>query len=169
MYNEDAELPVNRLLLSQIEDLAKNSCADHAKVFEYFCQADNVAVCPDCVVFGKHREHKVIQMKELQSLNANLVTQLRAEVESITIGLGRDVKSKEQLSELLTQKTKDSFEDLRKQCRSKLKVSLAGADEKHETVRVANSGQPRAAGARLRETVLRKTGRRVLRFSDHRQ
>jgi late competence protein required for DNA uptake (superfamily II DNA/RNA helicase) len=39
-------------------------CKEHQRNYEGFCKICNVVICPSCVMFGSHRKHDVLTLKQ---------------------------------------------------------------------------------------------------------
>ncbi|KAL4617689.1 hypothetical protein GN956_G20370 [Arapaima gigas] len=47
----------NHLLVESLDDLGKRRRPEHEEMFRYYCQDEDVYVCGDCVLEGKHGGH----------------------------------------------------------------------------------------------------------------
>ena len=39
-------------------------CREHNRVFEGLCKSCECVICPSCVMFGKHKKHDVLSLKQ---------------------------------------------------------------------------------------------------------
>ena len=51
----------------QKDDLDLGYCSDHARSNEAFCQICRVLICPNCLMFGSHQGHTVLDPKDASS------------------------------------------------------------------------------------------------------
>ena len=61
-------------------------CAEHHAPLKYFCTACNVAVCGDCVAFGRHSDHRpIVTMKEVTAKLKEKVVTKADHLESVVL------------------------------------------------------------------------------------
>ena len=114
------DFPVNTVLLSKLEKEDKNDprpCEVHGKPLEYFCMTDSNDVCANCALFGEHKNHSLLQTKELQLVNQNLITQMRSTLTGFKFYSEYD--SYDRVDELLAEKLKEVFRQIKREAMEK--------------------------------------------------
>ena len=43
-------------------------CKEHQRNYEGFCKVCNVIIYPSCLIFGSHKKHDVLTLKQVQCL-----------------------------------------------------------------------------------------------------
>ncbi|KAI1888654.1 hypothetical protein AGOR_G00187370 [Albula goreensis] len=66
------------LLVEPLDDLSKRRCHEHGEMFRYYCTNENVYVCADCILEGKHTGH---QVKSLRKMEKDLKTILQGHLQ----------------------------------------------------------------------------------------
>lgn len=112
---------MNQVLLAELQIIKKNGCIAHRKHSHYFCKTDLKEVCSDCVLFGEHKGHDVVQQKELSVINTQLVSQLK--IDLLSFKLGEGLEQHQSFHGHLSQRIKNDFTDLRKTFEQQMEVN----------------------------------------------
>ncbi|XP_036374810.1 E3 ubiquitin-protein ligase TRIM11-like [Megalops cyprinoides] len=56
----------SHLLVRPLADLSRRRCPEHDELFRHYCTDEGVYVCADCVLEGKHAEHRVRRLRSLE-------------------------------------------------------------------------------------------------------
>lgn len=64
LHHQHRERLRGHTLIELTEDLFSYKCQEHGEEQKLFCQDDQAAVCYLCVVFGTHKNHRIIQLHE---------------------------------------------------------------------------------------------------------
>ncbi len=45
-------------------EISVGKCKEHERTYEGYCKICNVVICPSCVMFGSHKKHDIITLKQ---------------------------------------------------------------------------------------------------------
>ena len=48
-----------------MSEISVGKCPSHDRAFEGFCKLCTVIVCPSCVMFGAHKKHDILTLKQV--------------------------------------------------------------------------------------------------------
>lgn len=58
-------------------------CTDHYKKKELICLTDNCLICPECALFGQHRNHEFKKKKEFVNFYKNRIPELLEDLRNL--------------------------------------------------------------------------------------
>ncbi|XP_072900896.1 E3 ubiquitin/ISG15 ligase TRIM25-like [Hemitrygon akajei] len=67
-------------LINPTADLTRRQCPSHGKVFEFYCEQDEVCVCMSCTIVGDHKSHSLLSLEQAKD---KLKEKLKKNVEKI--------------------------------------------------------------------------------------
>lgn len=73
---DSTTFPTNSAVIDLIERKA-STCRSHGKLHEFFCSTDLCEICSECAIFGEHKGHIIITLKELQQTNSAKLVGIR--------------------------------------------------------------------------------------------
>ena len=47
-----------------MSEISVGKCPSHDRAYEGFCKLCTVIVCPSCVMFGSHKKHDILTLKQ---------------------------------------------------------------------------------------------------------
>ncbi|KAF4117557.1 hypothetical protein G5714_002110 [Onychostoma macrolepis] len=54
------------LLVEPLMDVSRRRCPAHQELFRYYCMDDREYVCPDCILEGRHAQHRVKGVRKVE-------------------------------------------------------------------------------------------------------